>query len=404
LMFCDGKLDKTEKESIIFDKLIIDKNNKNDGNNSCDKKDTNGSIHVIQEQKVRRMCLKDAVNQGIINNQTLGYFIGRSYLFLTNLGIKDEYLRFRQHKSDEMAHYAADCWDAEIFTSHGWIECVGIADRSCYDLEMHMKCSGVNLCAKRELKEPRIESKRIVVIDKKKYGKELKERMVDFVKKIEELSQSEIKKLEDEYKNDNKGGNKSNNTLNDTERYINFTFDNKSYTLPTRQEIQTIYLEEFIPSVIEPSFGIGRILYAIIEHNFWVREDERNVISFKPFIAPIKCVVTNLINKNRERNEKEKEKFDGDVDNPIDMVKEGLKNNNVKFTVCERNVSIGKKYSSYDEIGVPFFVTIDGDSLIDFDCTIRERDSMSQVRVQLESVGEIVRKLVDSEIDFDSLK
>lgn len=72
-----------------------------------------------------------------MNNQTLGYFIGRVYLFLTNLGIDKERLRFRQHLPNEMAHYAADCWDAEIECSYGWIECVGIADRSAYDLQAH---------------------------------------------------------------------------------------------------------------------------------------------------------------------------------------------------------------------------------------------------------------------------
>lgn len=72
-----------------------------------------------------------------MNNQTLGYFIGRVYLFLTRLGIDKERLRFRQHLPNEMAHYAADCWDAEIECSYGWIECVGIADRSAYDLRAH---------------------------------------------------------------------------------------------------------------------------------------------------------------------------------------------------------------------------------------------------------------------------
>lgn len=75
--------------------------------------------------------------QGIVNNETLGYFIGRVYLFLTHLGIDKDRLRFRQHLANEMAHYAADCWDAEIECSYGWIECVGIADRSAYDLRAH---------------------------------------------------------------------------------------------------------------------------------------------------------------------------------------------------------------------------------------------------------------------------
>lgn len=75
--------------------------------------------------------------QGTVNNETLGYFIGRVYLFLTCLGIDKGRLRFRQHLPNEMAHYAADCWDAEIECSYGWIECVGIADRSAYDLKAH---------------------------------------------------------------------------------------------------------------------------------------------------------------------------------------------------------------------------------------------------------------------------
>lgn len=52
-----------------------------------------------------------------------------------------------------MAHYACDCWDAEIETSHGWIECVGHANRSDYDLNMHSKASGKPLYGTRLLAE-----------------------------------------------------------------------------------------------------------------------------------------------------------------------------------------------------------------------------------------------------------
>lgn len=45
-----------------------------------------------------------------------------------------DHVRFRQHMKDEMAHYASDCWDAEIEMASGWVECVGCADRSAYDL------------------------------------------------------------------------------------------------------------------------------------------------------------------------------------------------------------------------------------------------------------------------------
>jgi glycyl-tRNA synthetase (class II) len=65
------------------------------------------------------------VNSKLIDNETLAYFMCRTYLFLTEAGINPNNLRFRQHLSNEMAHYAKDCWDAEIETSHGWVECVG---------------------------------------------------------------------------------------------------------------------------------------------------------------------------------------------------------------------------------------------------------------------------------------
>lgn len=91
------------------------------------------------------MSLKDGVEQGIIANEMIGYFLGRIYLFMKDLGIKEDMLRFRQHLSGEMAHYACDCWDTELLCSYGWIESVGLADRSAYDLTAHTNGSGIKL-------------------------------------------------------------------------------------------------------------------------------------------------------------------------------------------------------------------------------------------------------------------
>ena len=52
------------------------------------------------------------------------------------MGINPKRLRFRQHLENEMAHYAEDCWDAEIDSTYGWVECVGLADRSAFDLRV----------------------------------------------------------------------------------------------------------------------------------------------------------------------------------------------------------------------------------------------------------------------------
>ena len=69
------------------------------------------------------MSAGDAVAKGIIANETLGYFIARTQLFLLKIGIDPARLRFRQHLQHEMAHYAEDCWDAEIESTYGWVEC-----------------------------------------------------------------------------------------------------------------------------------------------------------------------------------------------------------------------------------------------------------------------------------------
>jgi len=54
----------------------------------------------------------------MVANQTLGYFMARIYMFMMKIGVTKEKLRFRQHMSNEMAHYAVDCWDAECLTSY----------------------------------------------------------------------------------------------------------------------------------------------------------------------------------------------------------------------------------------------------------------------------------------------
>ena len=54
----------------------------------------------------------------MIANESLAYFMGRIYLFLMKVGVDPKKFRFRQHLSNEMAHYACDCWDAEMKTSY----------------------------------------------------------------------------------------------------------------------------------------------------------------------------------------------------------------------------------------------------------------------------------------------
>jgi glycyl-tRNA synthetase len=75
-------------------------------------------VQLQGSTEITVMTIGDAVAQGVVDNKTLGYFIGRIYLFLIKIGINPDKLRFRQHMHNEMAHYACDCWDAEIRSSY----------------------------------------------------------------------------------------------------------------------------------------------------------------------------------------------------------------------------------------------------------------------------------------------
>ncbi|CAD5164457.1 unnamed protein product [Musa acuminata subsp. malaccensis] len=90
-----------------------------------------------------------------------------------------------------MAHYAADCWDAEIECSYGWIECIGIADRSAYDLRAHSEKSGVPLVAHEKFSEPREVEKLLIVPSKKELGHAFKGNQKMVVEALEAMSEKE---------------------------------------------------------------------------------------------------------------------------------------------------------------------------------------------------------------------
>ena len=84
-----------------------------------------GAVSCIGNTSEEILDALKSGRSGIVANETLGYFMARTHLFFLQCGVKDAHLRFRQHLKNEMAHYACDCWDAEIEMSLGWVECVG---------------------------------------------------------------------------------------------------------------------------------------------------------------------------------------------------------------------------------------------------------------------------------------
>ncbi|KAE8686880.1 Glycine--tRNA ligase 1 [Hibiscus syriacus] len=334
-------------------------------------------------QSAKKICLGDAVSKGIVNNETLGYFIGRVFLFLTRLGIDKDRLRFRQHLANEMAHYAADCWDAEIEGSYGWIECVGIADRSAYDLCAHSEKSGVPLVAAEKFSEPREVEKLVIAPVKKELGLAFKGNQKNVVEALEAMDEKEA--LEMKASLESKG---------EVEFYVCTLGENvpiKKNMVSISKEKKKEHQRVFTPSVIEPSFGIGRIIYCLFEHSFYTRpskagDEQLNVFRFPPLVAPIKCTVFPLV-QNQQYEDVAK------------VISKSLTAAGISHKIDITGTSIGKRYARTDELGVPFAVTVDSTE----DVTIRERDSKLQVRVSVEEAAAVVKSVTDGQRTWEDV-
>ena len=133
-----------------------------------------------------------AVEDGIIANRVLAYFVYTTRQLLVRLGVDPKRLRFRQHEKDEMAHYAADCWDAEALLSYGWTEITGIADRGCWDLSRHAQFSGADLTHFRRFDEPREMEVEKVRAKHKALGPEFKGKAKDIAAAMESKTPADI--------------------------------------------------------------------------------------------------------------------------------------------------------------------------------------------------------------------
>lgn len=212
----------------------------------------------------KRVTVGEAVKSGLVDNETLGYFLARIHLFLDKIGVDLSKMRFRQHMANEMAHYACDCWDAELLTSSGWVECVGCADRSAYDLSVHAKKTGAPLVVRERLEEPLVIEEWQVDIEKKKFGPLFKKDAKTVETALLATSQEEREKLAKQLKD---SGKISLDVAGVGDGKVEVGSD--TLKIEFRKRIENT--REFTPNVIEPSFGIGRILYSLIEHNFWTR-------------------------------------------------------------------------------------------------------------------------------------
>ena len=216
--------------------------------------------------------------------------------WLLSLGIKEENIRLRDHSPEELCFYSKATTDFEYLFPFGWGELWGVADRTDYDLNQHIKTSGKSL---------------------------------DY-------------------------------------------FDPETN-------------ERYVPYVIEPSLGVERLFLSVVveaydEENIGTEDkpDVRTVMRFHPALAPFKACVLPLSKKLSEQ--------------AGELYAELSKHFCVDY---DETGSIGKRYRRQDEIGTPFCITYDFDSVEDNCVTIRDRDTMEQERVKIDDLVDYINKKIE---------
>lgn len=304
--------------------------------------------------------IKSAISQNLISHKLMAYFLAKIYLFANEIGLKTDKIRFRQHQKNEMAHYASQCWDLECLVSGSWLECVGCADRGCYDLTAHGELS-----AKRKFIEPK-KIKKIIIKPNVSQIKNSYSNSNEIKTYFRDLDQNSAIIFTDLMKN--------------CELNFTWTINNTDYVFTKLMfdiEEKNVMLthESFIPHIIEPSFGIDRLLYAVLEQNIWQREiNERRYVLSLPKCLSVYNVAVFPLHKKEEMSE------------IADEIRAKMVQHGYKCYIDDSGVAIGKRYVRCDEIGVEYVITIDPGSIKTGMVTIRYRDSMEQIMVHTSEI------------------
>ncbi len=137
---------------------------------------------------------------------------------------------------------------------------------------------------------------------------------------------------------------------------------------------------EFWPHVIEPSLGVDRTVLAVLCEAYDDSEKDRVVLKLPPKLAPYKAAVFPLLANKPELVKLARKIYD-------DLRKDFM-------VAWDDRGNIGKRYYSQDEIGTPFCITVDFESLENDDITVRDRDTMKQERVKIKDLSQCIKKLL----------
>ncbi len=314
-----------------------------------------------EDQNVK-LSVIDALNDNVIKAPWAAYFMAMSKRFLQTLGIPDTSQRFFEKLPEERAHYSAQTFDHEIRLDRwNWVEVAGFAYRTDYDLKSHMLASGTDMRVFKPYETPVNVTKLVAKPDYEKlrslFGKDAG-RVGNL---ITSADPSKLQKATGHVKLD--------------------AYDVPVDAFQLRDEKVKESGSKFLPHVIEPSFGVERLLYSTLEYSARMKED-RVILSLPPKLAPVQVAIFPLLGR------------DGLPEKAV-QVRSELSRMGFRVEYDDAG-SIGRRYARADEAGVPVAITVDYDTLNDGTVTLRDRDTWTQIRRPISEVSGYVRKIVEN--------
>ena len=313
--------------------------------------------------EVSKITTGEAVENRIIKSPWMAYFMAQSSRFLAKLGIDHHSQRFFEKLATERAHYSAQTFDQEVKLDRwDWVEVAGFAYRTDYDLRSHMQATGIDLRVFKAYDSPIEKKVRTIRPNHEKIRKQFGK---DAGRIISLLAKEDLARVF--------RGKKPGDTIRIESREIPIEF------FETKEETIKEAGTKFLPHVIEPSFGVERLIYSTLEHNLRMKED-RLILSLPFGIAPTQAAVYPLVSK------------DGLVER-AQSVHQSLLQNGLRVEYDDAG-SIGRRYARADEAGIPLGITVDYDTLKDDSVTLRDRDSWTQIRVPIDELKPTIDSIV----------
>ncbi len=347
--------------------------------------DVDVALYPVTEQNAEdgeelETTIGDAVAEGVIADPWVAYFLGIAQEWYDSIGVDMDRFRFRQHLSGERAHYASDCWDAESEIDGNWIEIAGFAHRGDYDLSKHAEHSGDRFTVFKQYDEPKTVERATVDPDMSFLGPEFGGDAQAVVSELEALAGRDRSAFDDET--------------------VEIELEGESHEIPVEKtgfavEEQTEAGEHVVPTVIEPSFGVDRVVYTVLHHAYQEDEvsgEERTYLELEPEVAPTFAGVFPLQN-------------DDELEAQAEDVASSLREAGLSVTYDDSG-NIGRRYRRQDEVGTPFCVTVDYETIENEETTVtvRERDSTDQKRLPVDGLAETLVALREGNVAFSELE